>query len=121
MTRGRQLGPPWNAVDRGAVSAWAWRSAADDSPEQLYALWQGAVARSRAAIAEALADGGLDQRVLDADDEDEKPTVRRVLIDMIEEYARHVGHTDLIRESVDGLVGEDPPGKPYPYRGESGG
>jgi hypothetical protein len=29
---------------------------------------------------------------------------------MIEEYARHVGHADLIRESVDGLVGEDPPG-----------
>ena len=25
------------------------------------------------------------------------------------EYARHVGHADLIRESVDGLVGEDPP------------
>lgn len=30
-------------------------------------------------------------------------------LDMIEEYARHVGHADLIRESVDGLVGEDPP------------
>jgi len=27
---------------------------------------------------------------------------------MIEEYARHVGHADLIRESIDGLVGEDP-------------
>lgn len=29
---------------------------------------------------------------------------------MIEEYARHNGHADLIRESVDGLVGHDPPG-----------
>jgi hypothetical protein len=29
-------------------------------------------------------------------------------MDMIEEYARHLGHADLIRESVDGLVGEDP-------------
>ncbi|HEX9539547.1 MAG TPA: DUF664 domain-containing protein [Streptosporangiaceae bacterium] len=28
----------------------------------------------------------------------------------MEEYARHVGHADLIRESVDGLTGEDPPG-----------
>jgi hypothetical protein len=28
---------------------------------------------------------------------------------MIEAYARHIGHADLIRESVDGLVGEDPP------------
>ena len=31
--------------------------------------------------------------------------MRRILIDMIEEYARHTGHADLIRESVDGLVG----------------
>jgi hypothetical protein len=29
-------------------------------------------------------------------------------MDMIEEYARHEGHADLIRESVDGLVGKDP-------------
>jgi hypothetical protein len=28
---------------------------------------------------------------------------------MLEEYARHVGHADLLREAVDGLVGEDPP------------
>jgi Protein of unknown function (DUF664) len=31
------------------------------------------------------------------------------MVDLIEEYARHAGHADLIRESVDGLVGEDPP------------
>ncbi|HON76663.1 MAG TPA: DUF664 domain-containing protein, partial [Dermatophilaceae bacterium] len=30
-------------------------------------------------------------------------------VDMIEEYARHTGHADLIRESIDGLVGEDAP------------
>jgi len=28
---------------------------------------------------------------------------------MIEEYARHTGHADLIREVIDGRVGEDPP------------
>ena len=28
---------------------------------------------------------------------------------MIEEYARHTGHADLLREAVDGRVGEDPP------------
>jgi hypothetical protein len=38
-----------------------------------------------------------------------------MLIDVIEEYARRVGHADLIRESVDGLVGEDPPGKAIAY------
>ena len=30
-------------------------------------------------------------------------------IDLIEEYARHTGHANLIRESIDGLVGEGPP------------
>ncbi|MFD0026572.1 DUF664 domain-containing protein [Streptomyces sp. NPDC058382] len=35
---------------------------------------------------------------------------RRILMDLIEEYARHPGHADLIRESVDGLVGEGPHG-----------
>jgi hypothetical protein len=29
---------------------------------------------------------------------------------MIEEYARHNGHADLIREAIDGRVGHDPPG-----------
>jgi len=28
---------------------------------------------------------------------------------VLEEYARHTGHADLLREAVDGLVGEDPP------------
>ncbi|WP_241994928.1 DUF664 domain-containing protein [Kribbella sp. VKM Ac-2568] len=28
---------------------------------------------------------------------------------MIEEYGRHAGHADLIREAVDGLTGEEPP------------
>ncbi len=37
----------------------------------------------------------------------EAPNLRRMLVDMIEEYARHTGHADLIRESIDGLVGED--------------
>jgi hypothetical protein len=66
------------------------------------------VARSRAAVAEALAGGGLDQ-LARAWPHPETASLRRILIDMIEEYARHVGHADLIRESVDGLIGEDPP------------
>jgi len=73
------------------------------------------VARSRSAVTEALPDGGLDQLARRAWPDGRAPNLRRVLIDLIEEYARHVGHADLIRESVDGLVGEDPPGEPVPY------
>jgi uncharacterized damage-inducible protein DinB len=106
---GRDPGPPWDAVDWDADPDWDWHSAAEDSPEQLQTLWQDAVDRSRSAVAEALADGGLDQLARFTWPDGRAPSLRRILIDLIEEYARHVGHADLIRESVDGLVGEDPP------------
>jgi hypothetical protein len=61
-----------------------------------------------------LAKGGLDG--LSSTPSGRAQSLRRLLVDMIEEYARHTGHADLIRESVDGRVGEDPPGKPYPYQ-----
>ena len=41
--------------------------------------------------------------------DDGSPNLRRALVDLTDEYARHVGHADLLREAVDGLVGEDPP------------
>jgi uncharacterized damage-inducible protein DinB len=106
---GREWGSPWNAVDWDADPDWEWRTAADDTPEQLLTLWQDAVSRSRTAVAEALADAGLATLAQRAWPDGRAPSLRRILIDLIEEYARHVGHADLIRESVDGLVGEDPP------------
>src|SRR5215204_3387257 len=106
--RGRELGPPWDTVDWDADPDWEWHSASEDTPEQLMALWQDAVARSRAAIAAALFDDGLDQLVQYTPPDGRAWSLRRLLVDTIEEYARHVGHADLIRESVDGLVGEDP-------------
>ena len=109
---GVPLGPPWDAVDWGADPDWEWRSATDDPPAELMARWEAAVARSRDLVVETLADGGLDARSRWTWPDGSAPTLRRLLIDMIEEYARHVGHADLIRESVDGLVGEDPPWPP---------
>jgi hypothetical protein len=107
----RELGPPWDTVDWDADPDWEWHSAAEDTPEQLQRLWQDAVARSRSAVTEALAGGGVEQLARGITDPGgESPSLRRILIDMIEEYSRHNGHADLIRESVDGLVGEDPPG-----------
>lgn len=87
---------------------WEWTSAAADSPKELRTLWFDAVARSEAAVNEALADAGLD-RPLAISEWSETPNLRRVVVDLIEEYARHTGHADLIRESIDGLVGEDAP------------
>ncbi len=117
MLLGEDLVAPWDAVDWEHDAGWPWHSAADDSPEALYALWHDAVARSRASIAQALAKGGLDVRIEYGygDDPDEALSLRRLLVDIIEEYARHAGHADLIREAFDGVVGEDPPGAVYPY------
>jgi hypothetical protein len=107
---GRDLGPPWDAVDWDADPDWEWHSAAADSPEQLYALWRDAVARSREAVGEALAGGDMGQLARWTSPGGESPSLRRIMIDIIEEYSRHIGHADLIRESIDGLTGEDPPG-----------
>jgi len=57
---GRDPEPPWDTVDWDADPDWDWHSAAEDTPEQIFALWQDAVARSRSLVAEALADGGLE-------------------------------------------------------------
>ncbi len=113
---GRDRQPPWDTVDWKADPDWEWHSAAEDSPEQLHALWQDAVARSRSLLMEALAEGGLDQLARRAWPDGRAPSLRRILADLIEEYARHTGHADLIRDSVDGLVGEDPTDNPYPFQ-----
>jgi hypothetical protein len=109
---GQHLPAPWSGVDRTADAGWEWRSAASDSPAALYGLWQQAVDRSRAAVTGALT---ADPDALSRPLRRGPASLRRLLVDMIEEYGRHTGHADLIREAVDGRTGEDPPGPPYPY------
>jgi Protein of unknown function (DUF664) len=106
---GRDPGAPWNGVDWDADPDWEWRTAADDAPDDLLSTWRETVARSRTLVEEALADGGLDRLTAQSWPDGRTPSLRRMLVDLIEEYARHVGHADLIREAVDGLTGEDPP------------
>jgi uncharacterized damage-inducible protein DinB len=103
---GRDPTPPWDTVDWSADRDWDWHSAAEDTPEELMALWEGAVVRSRSLVAEALADGGLERLAGRMGSDDRTPSLRWILVHMIEEYARHNGHADLLRESVDGLTGE---------------
>jgi hypothetical protein len=106
---GTPLGTPWNTVDWDADPDWDFNSAVADSPEQLYALWDGTVERSKARFEAALADGGLDQLVHLAWSDGRHASLRRIVCDLIEEYGRHTGQADLLREAVDGVVGEDPP------------
>jgi len=103
---GQDPQPPWDTVDWQADPDWDWHSAAEDSPEQLFTLWQDTVARSRSLVTAALADGDLKQPARRTWPDGRAPSLRWILCHMIEEYARHNGHADLIRESVDGLTGE---------------
>ena len=97
---------PWDTVDWGADPDWDWHSAAGDSPDQLITLWQQAVERSRSLVADALTAGGLDQLSVRTWPDGRTPSLRWILCHMIEEYARHNGHADLLRESIDGSTGE---------------
>jgi uncharacterized damage-inducible protein DinB len=98
--------PPFDAVDWKADPDWEWHSAAQDTPERLRTLWKDAVERSRGRVAEALAGGGLDQLARRAWPDGTAPSLRWILCHMIEEYARHNGHADLLREALDGETGE---------------
>jgi uncharacterized damage-inducible protein DinB len=103
---GHDRQPPWDTVDWKADPDWDWHSAAEDTPDQLRAMWQDTVDRSRSLVAQALDDGGLERLARRAWPDGRSPSLRWILVHMIEEYSRHNGHADLLRESVDGLTGE---------------
>ena len=107
--QGRPMPAPWDLVDFDVDPSWEWRTAVTDDPEEVRTLWLASVRRSRAATEEALADRGIDGLVTMHRSDGSTFSLRRVLVDMVEEYARHTGHADLLREAVDGVVGEGPP------------
>lgn len=72
----------------------------DDVAESLVELYMGECDESRAVMGE--------QPDLDAVVELGRRTIsgRWIMVHMVEETARHAGHADLIREQVDGAVGD---------------
>jgi hypothetical protein len=106
---GEALGAPWNQSDWDDDDDWEFHSAPDDTPEALYQMWDRAVERSRARLDAALTRGGPEQLIHMSSPDGDHASLRRLLCDLIEEYGRHTGHADLIREAVDGRTGEDPP------------
>ena len=99
---------PWRSVDWDADRDWEWHTAAADDPAWLRSLFDESVAAADRCIDVALADGGLDRlSARESRHEGEgRFSLRWILLHMIEEYARHNGHADLIRESIDGETGE---------------
>jgi uncharacterized damage-inducible protein DinB len=94
---------PWKSVDWKGDPDWEFRTAADRDPEELRQRYRDACARSRAVVARA---EGPDQISVGARSDGTRWSLRWVLLHMIEETARHAGHADLLREAIDGAVGE---------------
>jgi uncharacterized damage-inducible protein DinB len=103
----RFLGLPergdWADVNWEADPDWEFHTATSMSPEELRQRYRDACERSRQAAAQAKS---LDQLSANKDSNDWRFTLRWVLLHMIEETARHAGHADLLREAIDGSVGE---------------
>jgi Protein of unknown function (DUF664) len=105
--RGEPIGDPWPVGLAQDLHEWALETAAANTPIELYRLYDAAIARSRNRVSTALSGGaGLDQFIHAGGG---RASLRRLICDLIEEYGRHTGHADLLREAVDGRIGEDPP------------
>ena len=115
----RERMPPWSTVDWKATPDWEWDSAHVMSGDDMRAQWTTSVERCRAALEEALVAAGaraprngdaaadpLGALAKRAFPSGERPSLRWILVHMVEEYARHNGHADLLREAVDGETGE---------------
>ncbi len=103
---GNEPDAAWVDVDWAADPDWEWHSATHDGPDELRALWERTTQRSRALTTAALDGGGLDRLASTPGPDGQSPSLRWILVHMIEEYARHNGHADLLRETVDGQTGE---------------
>ncbi|HEY9328824.1 MAG TPA: DinB family protein [Streptomyces sp.] len=86
-------GEPWN--DEGVVSA-------DDTASDLADAYRAAIVRANEVV---LACTDLDRPGARSLRETPPPSMRWVLVHMIEETARHAGHADILREQIDGSTG----------------
>jgi len=96
---GRVVADPWADSKDGR-----WHVAADESLDGLVAALAAQAKRSRAVIeAHDLADVGQPGDRWNGDD---PASLERILFHLLQEYARHVGHLDIVAELADGRTGE---------------
>jgi len=97
--QGLDLGDPW-----GDNRDEHWFVAPDETLTDLLTALHSQAARSRAIVeAHELTDVGQPGDRWDGAD---PATLERILFHLVQEYARHVGHLDIVRELIDGKVGE---------------
>jgi len=106
--RVRFLGLPdhelWAGNDWDADPDWDFRTATELPADEVRRRYEEACVRSREVVEQA---ASLDQLSVATSRRTGRPwDLRWVLLHMIEETARHAGHADLLREAIDGTVGE---------------
>lgn len=95
-----ELAPRLFSSKPGEDGDWNGAVADDLVVDQAWSAWRDEVAFAEQFV-EAAPDLALTTRHRDHDLQ-----LREVLVHMIEEYARHAGHADLLRERIDGRVGQ---------------
>jgi hypothetical protein len=96
---GREVPDPW-ADSRGG----RWYVAPEETLAGLVAALDAQAARTRVIVnSHDLADVGQPGERWDGAD---PPALERVLFHLLQEYARHLGHLDIVAELADGSVGE---------------
>lgn len=94
--------PVWGEEDPDTKK---WHAGAEESATELKALFLDECARSRAIVAaadlqdQARTGGGFNPP-------DHNPALIWILFHLLQEYARHVGQLDVVRELADGVTGE---------------
>jgi uncharacterized damage-inducible protein DinB len=98
---------PWASAPWEDDEDWDWHSAADDHPDAVRALHARTVEHCDAVLDDLLAaPEGLDRLAARTGRRGGRVSLRWVLVHLVEEYARHAGHADLIREAIDGTTGD---------------
>jgi uncharacterized damage-inducible protein DinB len=88
----------WGA--RGTDADWNGASAEPALVDEAWAAW-----REEVAFAERFVEQTPDLGYV-AEYDGDRISLRELLVHMIEEYARHNGHADLLRERIDGRTGQ---------------
>ncbi|MEV7281696.1 DinB family protein [Streptomyces sp. NPDC093111] len=100
VINGESSRSPWTPVGSTDWADFDVDDADDADVAEAFAVWREECRRARAIVeaADSLdVTGHIDEEVF---------SLRYVLVHMIEEYARHNGHADLLRERIDGATGE---------------
>ncbi|MDJ0386149.1 DinB family protein [Streptomyces sp. G-G2] len=103
VVNGEDIRGYWPRDEAGRGTEWEVGGA---DPDEAFAVWERTCELSRAIVDGAASLDVTGRYVDEARQIDATYSLHYVLTHMIEEYARHNGHADLLREAIDGTTGE---------------